>query len=276
MDADTEAALRPQILQEAFGREILHMVNRVSSRKHAEAAKCATYPIASPEEAQAAEWDERLPQATTAFFRNLVDREIGFGIVDDFLGHAWTPLLVNDGLRMIKRGMFAKVQNHLLGERQQTGDVVYLEKADCEPAYPALAECIEKLHGLPYELNEKLKASTCVPIQASTLLSVFQSGHERALRRDGCFGEHDNGHKFTCVYFFHSDWKREDGGELNLHVPQTDGTTKVHPIEPLSDRLVIFRSRDIGNSIAKVLADNKSLFHFTFWIHGKDVARDLD
>jgi hypothetical protein len=91
-------------------------------------------------------------------------------------------------------------------------------------------------------------------------------------------------HIHITVYFIGEEWLPGMGGELKLS--HTDSTNSSHVnssnsssssskqglqpavIEPLPDRLVLFRSRDVWNERAVV--QNDAQWAVIFWIHGQE------
>lgn len=266
MDHETEMAMRPQILNEAFAREVINMVNQVNSEKHASLSSFKDI-VADPS-MEYATWDQ-LEEKT---LQDLIATSIGIGAQDDFMGEAWIELLCNDADRY--KRLEGKLQPYTANPFQQTdqinGLLGHIEKADLDEAFPALAELMEKLHALPFEINKKAKLDLKVPIINMTTLHCLRPGESLPARIDGGRGTKDNGYAITCTYFFNRGWKAGDGGEMTLH------NASAHVIEPQSDRLVILRSRDIGNSRAVVAAGAHDQYSVSFWIHGPELVAQLN
>ncbi|KAE8997200.1 hypothetical protein PR001_g19649 [Phytophthora rubi] len=281
MDPATERMLLPQVLQEAFGREVLAMVQRVNHQKHVKMANDARL-LADPN-ADFATWE----QLDEKFLDEFLLTEQGAAVMDDFMGDEWTQLLLNDVLRMAKNGqLMATAPNvdakHIVS-RQQAGNQTetvpgaklrFVELKDCTAEYPALAELIEKLHALPYEINKKRpeKAKLCAQFVHCTAVQQLPGGHHQPLRLDCGSGDKDNGFKLTCVYFFNAIELQDAESKqttLNLRTSLAENAS-VRMITPEPDRLVVFRSRSVLNEISAV-PDGKDLFYLTFWIHGQDL-----
>ncbi|GMF58498.1 unnamed protein product [Phytophthora fragariaefolia] len=282
MDPATERMLMPQVLQEAFGREVLAMVHRVNYQKHVKLANDARL-IADPN-SEFATWD----QLDDKFLDELLVENSdvrGVAVMDEFMGEEWTQLLLNDVLRMAKSGLLMTTApnvdaKHVLSG-QNTGNQIetlpgaklrFVEHKDCAAEYPALAELIEKMHALPYEINKKRpeKAKLCAQFVHCTAVQQLPGGHHQPLRLDCGPGDKDNGFKLTCVYFFNAIMP-QDGEQkqttLNLRASLSENAP-VRRLVPEPDRLVVFRSQSVLNEITAV-PDSLDLFYLTFWIHGQ-------
>ncbi|KAF4144901.1 Tetratricopeptide repeat [Phytophthora infestans] len=285
MDPATERMLLPQVLQEAFGREVLAMVHRVNYQKHVKLANDLRL-IADPN-SEFATWD----QLDDDFLDELLadKRDVrGVAVMDEFMGEEWTQLLRNDVFRMAKNGLLmSTVPNvdakHVLS-RENTGNeseilpganIRFVEHQDCSAEYPALAELIEMLHALPYEINKKRpeKAKLCAQFVHCTAIQQLPVGHHQPLRLDCGTGDKDNSFKLTCVYFFNAvdactaEQKRT---RLKLRTSLSENAP-VRQIDPQPDRLVMFRSQSVLNEITAV-REGEDLFYITFWIHGQSLA----
>ncbi|TYZ56977.1 hypothetical protein PybrP1_004576 [[Pythium] brassicae (nom. inval.)] len=288
MDVATERQLRPQVLQEAFGREVLAMVHRVNYQKHAALAQDART-LADPS-ADAASWD----QLPSAFLDALLLRErecagaavAGVAVLDAFMGDEWAELLLADARRMERNQLLLDTSARSAIDAQTlqrgaapraSGRTRFLDESECQREHPALAELLEKLHALPFELNKKRPESVqlCAQFAHCTSLTHLRAGECQPLRLDCGAGDQDNGFKLTCVYFLNSlehasasDGKREPG-RLSLRASLAlDGAEQ--SVEPVADRLVLFKSQRVYNEIT-ALAAQQELFFVTFWIHGREL-----
>ncbi|KAK1933925.1 Small glutamine-rich tetratricopeptide repeat-containing protein 2 [Phytophthora citrophthora] len=282
MDLATERMLIPQVLQEAFGREVLAMVHRVNYQKHVKLANDSRL-IADPN-SDFATWD----QLHDEFLDELLlgtSGVCGVAVTDEFMGEEWTQLLLNDVLRMANNGLLMSTvptvdAKHVLS-RQNTqtktlpgANLRFVEHQDCTAEYPALAELIEKLHALSYEINKKRpeKAKLCAQFMHCTAVQQLPAGHNQPLRLDCGSGDKDNGFKLTCVYFFNAVGTRvaeQKRPSLKLRT-SLDEDAIVRQVDLMSDRLVVFRSQSVFNEITAV-PDGEDLFYLTFWIHGQSL-----
>lgn len=306
MDATTEAKLRPQVLQEAFGREVLAMVHRVNYKKHMMMANDVRT-LADPR-AECADWD----QLSSAFLDALLvtksfsvdtsgsgggdpgSRVAGVAVMDDFMGEEWTEILLADVQRMamnnllmetalgadtapLQRDPKSSLSAASSDEPVSTnGRMRFLEQSDCQREYPAVAELLEKLHALPFEINKKRpeSAKLCAQFAHCTSLHQLRKGEAQKLRLDCGAGEKDNGFKLTCVYFFNSHESTAAppavATTLNLRTSLLVDAV-VEKIAPVADRFVVFKSQCVFNEITAVQSEHDELFYLTFWIHGKEL-----
>lgn len=279
MDAATERQLRPQVLQEAFGREVLAMVHRVNYQKHAALAQDART-LADPT-ADAASWDQ-LPAAVIDALllqsqQERPDRVAGVAVLDAFLGDEWAELVLADAQRMDRNNQLLATSAQSVGHSPSlsSGRMRFLDEAECQREYPALAELLEKLHALPFELNKKRPehVQLCAQFAHSTSLSHLRAHEYQPLRLDCGVGDRDNGFKLTCVYFVNSlspaSTDDDAPGCLTLHASRAFDSA-VERIAPVADRLVLFKSQHMYNEIT-ALAEEQELFYVTFWIHGREL-----
>lgn len=303
MDAATESSLRPQVLQEAFGREVLAMVHRVNYKKHVMLANDART-LADPT-ADAASWD----QLSSAFLDALLlgdtsttDAGVaGVAVMDGYMGEEWADVLLADAQRMVKNNLLMETNVRTAIDVQSlqrgaaaaattpsapatraatSGRMRFLELSECQREYPAVAELIEKLHALPFEMNKKrpTSAQLCAQFAHCTSLTHLRAGEAQPLRLDCGAGEKDNGFKLTCVYFINSLTpvnQQASGDATPVPGSLTLRTSlyvdaPVRSVAPVADRLVLFKSQHVYNEIM-VLAAQQELFFVTFWIHGREL-----
>lgn len=311
MDSATEAKLLPQVLQEAFGREVLAMVHRVNYKKHMMMANDERT-LADPT-SEFASWD----QLSSAFLDDLLVRTSGSGddkeetsscarvptgvaVMDGFMGEEWTELLIGDVQRMAKNNLLMDMATSVDGATRGrdagssssvaangaapaagNGRMRFVEQSDCQREYPAVAELLEKVHALPYEINRKRpeNAKLCAQFAHCTSINQLRKGEAQRLRLDCGAGEKDNGFKLTCMYFFNGDSSRsraesklevQAGPTMNVRTDLfADGA--VQRIPPRADRLVMFQSQRVYNEITTIPSEDEELFYLTFWIHGKEL-----
>lgn len=308
MDAATESKLRPQVLQEAFGREVLAMVHRVNYKKHVMMANDVRT-LADPN-VECAAWD----QLSSAFLDGLLaksssvtgdgdpgSRVNGVAVMDGFMGDEWTEILLADVQRMaannllmettlgthetplhlIQQGPKSSAPPVSIDEPNSTnGRMRFLEQSDCQREYPAVAELLEKLHALPFEINRKRpeNARLCAQFAHCTSLHQLRKGEVQKLRLDCGAGDKNNGFKLTCVYFFNSMVPPTSSPESESAQPATlnlctslSVDAAVEKIEPVADRLVLFKSQSVFNELTAVQNEHQELFYLTFWIHGREL-----
>ena len=54
--------------------------------------------------------------------------------------------------------------------------------------------------------------------------------------------QHSNNRKISVVCYLNEGWKKEDGGQLRLYLPQPDGTESIMDIDPVGGRVACFFS----------------------------------
>lgn len=279
MDTATERVLLPQVLQEAFAREVLAMVHRVNTKKHALLAS-HTSTIADPN-AECATWDQLPDEFIDELFQShpAAGKVGGVAVLDEFLGDEWVEILLNDVQRMANNGLLLETVTNVdaqmlhrpgtVGASSPNGRMRFVELEECQREFPALAELMEKLHALPYEINRKRpqQATLCAQFAHSTAVQQLAPGEAQRLRLDCGAGDKDNGFKLSCVYCFNAPTHEDT--TLNL---RSDISTNavVQRIAPAADRLIVFKSQSVLNEITTVRGDD-SLYYLTFWIHGKEL-----
>uniref|UniRef100_M4BND2 Uncharacterized protein n=1 Tax=Hyaloperonospora arabidopsidis (strain Emoy2) TaxID=559515 RepID=M4BND2_HYAAE len=286
MDMTTERILMPQVLQEAFGREVLAMVHRVNHQKHVQLANDVRL-LADPN-SDFAIWDQLDEDFLDELLLDKNNNVRGTAVMDDFMGEDWTQLLLNDVARMANNGLLMTTIPHIdvkhvlcqqqRGRHENTlpgAKLRFVEYQSCVVEYPALAELVEKMHALPYEINKKRmnQVRLCAQFVHSTAVHQLPAGHHQPLRLDCGVGDKDNGFKLTCTYFFNNVQLDERGSTgttrtcLQLRTTLLENAP-VRQIDPKADRLVIFQSQSVFNEIINV-PNGEDLFYLTFWIHGQ-------
>jgi tetratricopeptide (TPR) repeat protein len=154
MDARTEAMLRPQVVQEALARELIDSVKKVSkvlsnwkaktSLKLADEATKATFfgPSSGEEEAVLLEDSvgERFPTTPCV-------------VQTDLMGEEWSSVILQDVARYCR----VEKMSEMAAWKESEGDVLprvaWIEKETVISSYPALAEALNQLQYLPFEIN---------------------------------------------------------------------------------------------------------------------------
>ncbi|KAH9106952.1 hypothetical protein AeMF1_017584 [Aphanomyces euteiches] len=251
MDAATETALRPQVLREAFGREVLAMIQRVAVAKHAVLAQ-DTRCIADPH-AERATWDILGSSTLDSLFNT------GVGIQDAFLGEDFIPLLKSDVARMWK-------QNQLVETADRTF-MRFVSIEDTSESFPALAEILDKLLSIPYEINLKRQSQLCAEesIAGATSVVAFPRGVGQPLRLDcGTDAATDNGYRLSCLYAVQST----NDQIVHLQRATKQASKSEEHVEVVSDRLVLFKSQEVLHELTSNTGDD-NLFYVVFRIHGR-------
>eukprot|EP00903_Cladosiphon_okamuranus_P005751 g5705.t1 len=191
MDIATEEALKPQVLQEAFAREVIGVITAVQATERAQAVLDKGQ-LASPTSVEAS-WDQ-LEGATVS---DLSQRGKSFSVQDSFLGDEWVSPLLEDSLRFKATGKL-----HPLDLEREHGEMAWIEPDQLEHGYPVLHELVVNLHALAFELNLKEPGFRLSrPFQGSTMLLRLTERCRVPIRLDSVAGGAQTGHKISAVYF---------------------------------------------------------------------------
>lgn len=283
MDSATEHYLRPQVFQEAFGREVIEMVKRVNYQKHLTIAQDERM-LADPSH-EYASWNQVSSRALEELgLAQTKEGSKGFTIQDSFMGEDWNELLAEDVKRMKSEGLLLDTgaaataeaaeaatataplpEGHIQVVKAHSGlKMRYLNEQECQQEYPAISELLQQLHALPYEINQKSTTHLCKAFPHSTALFSLKKGLSQPWRLDCGTGTKDNGFKLTCVYFLPHE--SSDGMDGSFYLCVKDTTESVRA---LADRLVLFRSQAVLNRMTAV--KNRDLDYVIFWIHGSSL-----
>ncbi|CCI40512.1 unnamed protein product [Albugo candida] len=284
MDVDTEKILWPQVLQEAFARELVSIIQRINSKKHLLLAN-DTRLIAHTDDTQGEYYDT----ISTACLQLLSDS--GIAIIDGYMGNEWKQLLHNDVKRMVTNAMFlencsVEGDQHLTRKftcektQPKRPQICFVERKSCDNDYPAIGELLCQMYKIPFEINRKRHESSnlglrsistlCAPFPHSTLLQRYRQGQTQPLRRDCGNPPNDNGIKLTCIYCIASPEISNAVLHLRPDSRAQNQLEKEYTIIP--DRLVIFDSAKFLNEISPFESSEEDLFLLTFWIHGCNPA----
>jgi hypothetical protein len=282
MDLATEAALKPQIFKEAFGRSVVALVSRVNQerlKQRTEQEGVLASPYALP-----ARWEQLVLSEAS----KLLPGRAGFVVQDGFLGAEWPELVSSDCVRLWEAGALEWYE-------AAGAFTLWLRPGSLEDEHPALHELVTRLAALPFELN-RLQLNLHQAAQGSMLLAYMPAdgrGHYRMRCDGGPSGSAaDNGRKVTVVYHLQQGYESRQvgagaphgsvvvswrvgvgmagqGGMLNLRRPNEE--SNLTSISPLADRLVMFSSRLILNEVTVVNRGphtNVGRFTVTMWLNG--------
>ncbi len=273
MPKDTEEILRPQILLEAFAREVVKVINKTSAQimSHAATSMAA---VASPADERAG-WNQLSPQIVSALRRGEF-----FAAQREFLGDDWGDAILDDLQRLAASGRLQptdfegtpptlaaekqRAPNSLLGaadDSQHTFAIV--SKDECGEEYPALAELLEQLMALPFEYNKKVSRGTMLaePNQTCCAVSRVPLAVGRREVVDGLTRGEWNGRKISFVYTVdvgagakmrddtRSDDKATDRDVLSLRLK---ASARQEDIELTADSLVVYDSCAVSNEVISV------------------------
>ncbi|CAM9785691.1 unnamed protein product, partial [Laminaria digitata] len=227
MDAATEEVLKPQVLQEAFAREVINVVSTVNAAAKAKAAK-ERGKLASPSCEQAG-WD----QLDSDTVLGLLEKGKGFAVQDSFLGEEWVSVLLEDSVRFQGTGKLG-----LRGVDPEYGEMAWVEPAQLEFGYPALHELVVNVHALAFELNLKdprLRLSH--PFHGSTMLLRLTEGCRFPERLDSFVDSAETGYQVSAAYFVGRRCRQETTPtppNESQGVPKGGGELKLKNIEKAS------------------------------------------
>lgn len=225
MDATSEAILVPQIVEEAFARDVVETVRNLGKKVSGLNAK-VSLSLALPSEDEAS-WDQIEMEVSCA----LGSKSNALGVQPEFLGDEWSALVMEDVKRFVRDEKMSDMNtcNSLslspvpidpqsstpppppaVSSHEATGGghsspsprMAWIESDDLTGSYPALAELIQQLHALPYEINAKSDCALRLlrPSRGCTMLAYFPEGSKQSMRLDNRQGEFDSGIRVTCAY----------------------------------------------------------------------------
>jgi hypothetical protein len=266
MDETTETVLLPQIGQEAMAKGIIEAVRRLSRRVSQMSAKISQA-FASPTGSQA-----ELDQLDDEVLGALVGR-CRVGVQDEYLGEHWARLIrqdihryiANEKLTVLNRdggvsvagsgsglgssGAGAGAGGAGVGAASSSSSharMCWIEpSAALADQYAAIAELIEKMHALPFELNRKWDGVSTLkllePAKGCTMLLYYPAGSSQMPRMDSRDdgSDLDSGIRITCTYTLAAgdgidgmdmDTEDEATGCLNFYDPVTNQPVKTVPI----------------------------------------------
>ena len=176
MDSTTEAILIPQIVEEAFARDVVETVRNLGKRVSGINAKISLS-LALPSDDEAT-WDQIEMDVSYA----LGSKENALGVQPEFLGSEWASLVLEDVVRFARDEKMSETSNTFALMTVAPADpdedrrpsptasarhdptqggpasapyprMAWIEGDDVSYSYPALGELIQQLHALPFEIN---------------------------------------------------------------------------------------------------------------------------
>jgi len=270
MDAQTEAMLWPQVVNEALARSIVDMVRKLHMHQH-RAVAANPRNIASVD-AEEATWE----QLDASVVEALGNGGAGFAWQDGFMGEDWPAVIQEDVARLIRRDGMQPVPVAERGTPGAFGDVLWiLQSEELAADFPALGELLTNTAALPHELNARLPPPPALTkaVPGATALFRLNPGCHQPPRVDCGLGENDTGYRVSGLYFLPPPSPGLDSGGLRVYPPQqpsgTDAAGLGEPvdIQPTADRLVLWNSRSVGVERIKNDAQEPVLV-LAFWMHG--------
>ena len=159
MDDATERVLLPQIAQEALSKGIIEAVRKLNLKVSGTVAKMAR-PVASPSDPRA----ER-DQIEEDVVQQLLN--FSFGIQKENVGEDWCNLIQGDLIRYMSNEKMSILNDRgevvIMNSKETSIEEINSNCSMCwlendenlKEFYPAIAELLDQIHALPYELNGK-------------------------------------------------------------------------------------------------------------------------
>ena len=273
MDLETENILRPQILMEAFAREIAGVVNRTLASVAKHYAMLAAE-VASPDDERATY--DLIPESALSTWN---DVEQGFCVIDNFINEIdneyddsvdeakieWSKVVQNDLKRLysskklkpyvydnygrpVNKAEDAGAEAESAVAARPMPAVAWLKPDDrLKKKYPALFEVCESLQSLAFELNKKSEENLELvdPTDDQFLVTYLPVGCQMAPRYDGQNANIQNGIVTTATYFPY-----DMSSDVYMGLALTNG--REIKVEVKTERVILHRSLKVMNRISKV------------------------
>jgi len=189
-----------------------------------------------------------LPRASPASFSEASIVALGDGqalVLDAMLGAATAVAVRAEALQMFEGGLLRRAGVGRSGVvlSQTRGD--FITWLDPSEAAPAIATVLALFAAIMQTLNESayLGART-----VETQLAIYAEGFGYARHRDALAGS--SSRRATLIYYA-NPWLPGDGGELELDF-EGEGGGDGRLIEPVYDRVVVFRSDRVEHAVREV------------------------
>ncbi|KAJ3129628.1 Egl nine 3 [Nowakowskiella sp. JEL0407] len=204
-------------------------------------------------------------------------RSNGFTVIDDFLSYYEESVKDTDIVEVIGACNESLENSSLLPAAIGYGVTRHIDKsvrgdstrlfsnADLDLPADHVTATMNKLRNRMLSLVPSLSTHLLPPNTALTpkgLQLAYYPGN----------GEHYHAHRdssplnpdrrITILLYVNKDWNKGDGGELRLHFPDKS----VFDIEPIANRLIIFRS----DLLHQVLPTNAARFAVTMWLYTRE------
>eukprot|EP00607_Mallomonas_marina_P002767 CAMPEP_0182425168 /NCGR_PEP_ID=MMETSP1167-20130531/11522_1 /TAXON_ID=2988 /ORGANISM="Mallomonas Sp, Strain CCMP3275" /LENGTH=409 /DNA_ID=CAMNT_0024605607 /DNA_START=80 /DNA_END=1309 /DNA_ORIENTATION=- len=302
MDEMTEKVISQQIVEETFAREIVKIVRTMGERANIIHAR-----LTLNEADRATSTDSRIldDQLDDDVLQRLVTDN--YAVQDEFLGTDWCDLIQKDMERFIQIESMTpleRLRNPVLPPTpigiKATGNS--LEKEACmswveaetvRAQYPALAEAIDSLHRLPYELNARMNedegtsfhllqpapgATQLVYYPIGSCQPYFQSDSNAGIRVSSAYHILNNADTLTHEGDVSQSLDKTSNTDINssiiysnilLRKIQKSNIIEIENknIEVKSDRLLLYTSSEYACARSEVIQN--TYFALVFYIHGK-------
>lgn len=159
---------------------------------------------------------------------------------DDVLGRAIAEAVRREALGMLAAGRLRAAgvgRGGVVVTRTRGDFITWLDPAEAPPAF---APVLELFADLRETLNESAYLGARI---LEVQLAVYERGFGYARHRDTLAGS--SSRRATVIYYANA-WEPGDGGELEVG----EG---MRVIEPVADRLVLFRSDTVEHAVREVL-----------------------
>ena len=168
----------------------------------------------------------------------------GFFVRDGFLGAALARAVRQAAsAQPLQRAGIRRV--HALDDSVRTDEISWLSAEDARGPF---AEAVQRFTALMHEVNE----SAWLGLRAFDLqLARYQPG-AKYVRHFDAFPGQDN-RRLTAIVYLNDGWVPSSGGQLQLHVEPP------MVIEPVLDRLVVFRSELVEHEVLEARAERWAL-----------------
>lgn len=187
--------------------------------------------------------------------------ETGLAVRQGFLGHATALAARSEAAELVRAGLVfprgvSRGASYRVDRSQRGDDAGWLTPEACGPA---LGELLRRMEALQDELRER----AFLPLRRREVQLARYAGGARYVRHRDAFPGVP-GRVITAVHYLTDDgWDAgTDGGALLVHLPA--GTVTV---EPLLDRLVIFRS-ELEHEVLPAFRERMAV---TCWFIGPEV-----
>jgi len=168
----------------------------------------------------------------------------GFFVRDGFLGHSLAHRVRQEAARQPLRRAGIRKEG-ALADDVRTDEIAWLTAEDSQGALAEAVACFSTL------MNEVNEAAWLGLRRFDLQLARYQPGAKYVRHRDAFPGQ-DN-RRLTAIVYLNEGWTEAQGGQLQLFV---DPPVRV---EPVLDRLVVFRSELVEHEVLEAHAERWAL-----------------
>ena len=171
----------------------------------------------------------------------------GFAVIDQAYTPAYIISLVEECTENINRFREAAIQNGVMSQIR-SDRILWLDED-----LPLAQQHVKTLKQLAQQINRTFFTGIR---EVEAHFACYNAGEFYALHRDN--PQQKNDRVFSAVYYLHTEWQTEWGGQLRLQ----DTRGRWHNLEPASNRLVIFQS----DLLHEVLETKRQRLSITAWL----------